>query len=175
MTCLAGNKRNEIIQVVKYLDERLKELEEEKKELREYQQLEKQRKSREYTIYDKDLHDVREKLEQVRENQMFYNCSLPDSEILCSFIQVEVARTKACEEYTEMYDRVEKTNHESMSLDESLKGLEKELKTLNNEKEIVVMRKTKLEVDVKEFKEWITGNEQFKVLLLITWCGGYTI
>ncbi|KAK4852358.1 hypothetical protein QYF36_023256 [Acer negundo] len=52
----------QIIQVVKYLDERLKELDEEKEELRKYQQLDKQRKSLEYTIYDKELHDARQKL-----------------------------------------------------------------------------------------------------------------
>lgn len=65
-----GNKRKQIIQVVQYLDERLKELDEEKEELRKYQQLDKQRKSLEYTIYDKELHDARQKLAEV----MFYTC-----------------------------------------------------------------------------------------------------
>lgn len=60
-----GNKRKQIIQVVQYLDERLKELDEEKEELRKYQQLDKQRKSLEYTIYDKELHDARQKLGEV--------------------------------------------------------------------------------------------------------------
>lgn len=63
--CQAGNKRKQIIQVVQYLDERLKELDEEKEELRKYQQLDKQRKSLEYTIYDKELHDARNKLLEV--------------------------------------------------------------------------------------------------------------
>ena len=60
-----GNKRKQIIQVVQYLDERLRELDEEKEELRKYQQLDKQRKSLEYTIYDKELHDARQKLAEV--------------------------------------------------------------------------------------------------------------
>lgn len=60
-----GNKRKQIIQVVQYLDERLKELDEEKEELRKYQQLDKQRKSLEYTIYDKELHDARQRLAEV--------------------------------------------------------------------------------------------------------------
>ncbi|KAK8641314.1 hypothetical protein V6N13_010727 [Hibiscus sabdariffa] len=62
-----GNKRKQIIQVVQYLDERLRELDEEKEELRKYQQLDKQRKSLEYTIYDKELQDARRKLEEVEE------------------------------------------------------------------------------------------------------------
>ncbi|CAA7022681.1 unnamed protein product [Microthlaspi erraticum] len=141
-----GNKRKQIIQVVQYLDERLRELDEEKEELRKYQQLDKQRKSLEYTIYDKELHDTKEKLEQV-----------------------EVARTKASEESTKMYDRVEKAQDDSRSLDESLKGLTKELQTLYKEKETVearkteaIKKKTKLELDENDFKERVAGNIQSK-------------
>ena len=86
-------------------------------------------------------------------------------------IQVEVARTKASEESTKMYDRVEKAQDESRSLDESLKGLTKELQTLNKEKETVearrteaIKKKTKLELDENDFKERMAGNIQSKVL-----------
>ena len=64
-THISGNKRRQIIQVVQYLDERLRELDEEKEELKKYQQLDKQRKSLEYTIFDKELHDARQKLMEV--------------------------------------------------------------------------------------------------------------
>lgn len=63
--CWSGNKRKQIIQVVQYLEERLRELDEEKEELKKYQQLDKQRRSLEYTIYDKELHDARQKLGEV--------------------------------------------------------------------------------------------------------------
>lgn len=59
------NKRKQIIQVVQYLDERLKELDEEKEELRKYQQLDRMRKSIEYAIYDKELNDAGTKLAEV--------------------------------------------------------------------------------------------------------------
>ncbi|EOA26480.1 hypothetical protein CARUB_v10022528mg [Capsella rubella] len=141
-----GNKRKQIIEVVHYLDERLRELDEEKEELRKYQQLDKQRKSLEYTIYDKELHDAREELEQV-----------------------EIKRTKASEESTKTYDSLEKAQDDSKSLDESLKGLTKELQTLYKEKETVeaqqteaIKKKTKLELDVKDFQDRITGNIQTK-------------
>ncbi|KAJ0259044.1 hypothetical protein HA466_0077360 [Hirschfeldia incana] len=141
-----GNKRNQIIQAVQYLDERLRELDEEKEELRKYQQLDKQRKALEYTIYNKELHDTREKLEQV-----------------------EVERTKASEESRKMYDRVEKAQDEYKSLDESLTGLKKKLQTLNKEKETVetrkteaINKKTKLELDETDLKERIAGNIQSK-------------
>lgn len=62
---MTGNKRKQIIQVVQYLDERLKELDEEKEELRKYQQLDKQRKSLEYAIYSKEVQDAQIKLTEV--------------------------------------------------------------------------------------------------------------
>jgi len=48
-----------------YIEERLATLEEEKEELKAYQDLDKMRRSLEYTIHDKELRDTRHKLEQV--------------------------------------------------------------------------------------------------------------
>lgn len=48
------------------LEERLKELEEERQELAKFQQVDKQRRSLEYTIYDKEVAETRAKLDQVR-------------------------------------------------------------------------------------------------------------
>jgi structural maintenance of chromosome 3 (chondroitin sulfate proteoglycan 6) len=70
--CEAGNKRKQIIQVVQYLDERLKELDEEKEELRKYQQLDKQRKSLEYAIFNKEVQDAQLKLAEVIYIKMFF-------------------------------------------------------------------------------------------------------
>ena len=47
------------------LDEKLKTLDAEKEELAKYQTIDKQRRSLEYTIYDKDLATTRVKLHQV--------------------------------------------------------------------------------------------------------------
>lgn len=60
------NRRKQIIEVVQYIEERLKELDEEKEELKKYQQLDKQRRSLQYTIFEKELLDTRQKLEEVR-------------------------------------------------------------------------------------------------------------
>lgn len=50
---------------VQQLEDRLNELEEERKELARFQQVDKQRRSLEYTIYDKDVTETSAKLEQV--------------------------------------------------------------------------------------------------------------
>ena len=63
----AEAKREKIEEMLGYIEERLATLEEEKEELRAYQDLDKMRRSLEYTIHDKELRDTRHKLEQVRQ------------------------------------------------------------------------------------------------------------
>ena len=58
------NKRAQINEVISYIEERLKELDEERDELAKYQQLDKQRRSLEYAIYDQELQDARKKLDE---------------------------------------------------------------------------------------------------------------
>jgi chromosome segregation ATPase len=53
------------VEQVQQLEERLAELEEERKELAKFQQIDKQRRSLEFAIYDKELADTRAKLDQV--------------------------------------------------------------------------------------------------------------
>lgn len=50
---------------VAQLEERLAELDEEREELAKYRQVDKERRSLEYTIYDKDLHETRANLDKV--------------------------------------------------------------------------------------------------------------
>ncbi|KAG6737619.1 hypothetical protein POTOM_059147 [Populus tomentosa] len=94
--------RKQIIQVVQYLDERLKEQYEEKRELRKYQQLDRQRNSLEYTIYDEELKGARQKLLEVKE-----------------------ARTNVSEKLAKMYDEVLNAYEESKDLEKMLKDLTK--------------------------------------------------
>lgn len=91
----SGNKRNQIIQVVQYLDERLRELDEEKAELKKYQQLDKQRKSLEYTIYDKELHDARQKVVEVSHYSSDWKEVLPIIKI-CLLLLLQSLRERAC-------------------------------------------------------------------------------
>ncbi|XP_076939698.1 structural maintenance of chromosomes protein 3-like [Bidens hawaiensis] len=63
-----GNARNQIIQILQYLGEKLSELDEQKAELKKYQQLDNLRKSLEYTIYDKEVNDARRELTEIDSN-----------------------------------------------------------------------------------------------------------
>ncbi|XP_007015583.2 PREDICTED: structural maintenance of chromosomes protein 3 [Theobroma cacao] len=141
-----GNKRKQIIQVVQYLDERLKELDEEKEELRKYQQLDKQRRSLVYTIYDKELQDARRKLEELEE-----------------------ARTKVSETSAKMYNAVLDSHERFKELDKMSKDVTKELQSLNKDKEALeiqqaeaLKKQTALDLDVIDLEERMSGNMQAK-------------
>lgn len=141
-----GNKRKQIIQVVQYLDERLNELEQEKEELKKYQQLDKQRKSLEYTIYDKELHDARQKLNEVEE-----------------------ARNKVAENSTKMYESVLEAHEKSKELEKLSKDLTKEIQILSKEKEAVekqrteaIRKRAQLDLDYKDLQEKMSTNIKAK-------------
>ncbi|PHT79981.1 hypothetical protein T459_18033 [Capsicum annuum] len=141
-----SNKRKQIIQVVQYLDERLNELEQEKEELKKYQQLDKQRKSLEYTIYDKELHDARQKLNEVEE-----------------------ARNKVSENSTKMYESVLEAHEKSKELEKLSKDLTKEIQIFSKEKEAAekqrteaIRKRAKLDLDYKDLQEKMSTNIKAK-------------
>lgn len=65
LSCGADKKRKEIEQQYNYISDRLKELEEEKEDLKKYQSLDKQRRSLEYALWDKEVRDSNSKVEEV--------------------------------------------------------------------------------------------------------------
>lgn len=52
--------------MLRYIETRLKELEEEKEELKAYQELDRERRALEYTLYTKELSDTNATLKRVR-------------------------------------------------------------------------------------------------------------
>ncbi|KVI08018.1 RecF/RecN/SMC [Cynara cardunculus var. scolymus] len=140
------NKRNQIIQVVQYLDERLRELDEEKAELKKYQQLDKQRKSLEYTIYDKELNEARRELTEVDEE-----------------------RNAISEELVRKYNSSVDEEEEVKRLDKSFKDLTREVQGLSREKETIekqrteaIKKHTEVELDVTDLEEKISGSRRAK-------------
>lgn len=141
------NRRKQIIEVVQYIEERLKELDEEKEELKKYQQLDKQRRSLEYTIFEKELLDARQKLEEIEE-----------------------LRAGVSEKSSEMHNTVIEAHEKSKNLEKELKILNKELQTLMKEKEAAERLKTeglklyaKKELDVKDVQERMKFEARTKV------------
>ncbi|KAK1265174.1 Structural maintenance of chromosomes protein 3 [Acorus gramineus] len=141
-----GKSMKQIIQVVQYLEERLRELDEEKEELRKYQQLDKQRRSLEYTIFDKELNDAKQKIEEVEE-----------------------ARNKVTENSSNMYKNVLEAHEKLKLLEKEFKVLTREIQVLNKEKDVMEKRRTEaleqhaqIELDVRDLEEKISGDARAK-------------
>lgn len=141
------NRRKQIIEVVRYIEERLKELDEEKEELKKYQQLDKQRRSLQYTIFEKELLEARQKLEEIEES-----------------------RARVSEKSTEMHNTVVEAHEKTKNLEKELKTLNKELQSLSKEKEAAERQKTealklyaKKELDVKDVEERLKAEARTKV------------
>ncbi|XP_074570435.1 structural maintenance of chromosomes protein 3 [Curcuma longa] len=141
-----GNKRKQIDQVVQYLEERLRELDEEKEELKKYQQFDKQRRSLEYTIYDKELSGVRQKLGEIEES-----------------------RNKVSEKSTNMHNRVLEAHENLKLLEKQSKILTKELQSFNKEKEEIEKKRTEalkmhtqIELDLRDVEERLASDIRSK-------------
>ncbi|KAK2432041.1 Structural maintenance of chromosomes (SMC) family protein [Trifolium repens] len=141
-----SNKRKQIMQVVQFLDERLKELDEEKEELGKYQLLDKQRKSLEYAIFNKEVQNAQQKLAEIEE-----------------------ARAKVSEISAKKYNEVVDAREKFKDLENNLKDITKEHQNFIKEKEVIEKHQTKalkkyteLELDVKDLQENISGNIRAK-------------
>ncbi|KAG0582265.1 hypothetical protein KC19_3G047000 [Ceratodon purpureus] len=142
------NRRKQIIEVVQYIEERLKELDEEKEELKKYQQLDKQRRSLQYTIFEKELLDTRQKLEEIEES-----------------------RARVSEKSTEMHNTVVEAHEKSKNLEKELKALNKELQPLLKEKEAAERQKTeassfyaKKELDVRDVEDRMRAEGRTQIV-----------
>ncbi|KAH9831249.1 structural maintenance of chromosome protein 3 [Rhodofomes roseus] len=62
-------KRTKINELLAYIDSRLAELDEEKEELKEYQEKDKERRCLEYALYQRELEEVTEALEEIEEER----------------------------------------------------------------------------------------------------------
>lgn len=62
-------KRTKINELIDYIESRLTELEEEKDELREFQDKDKERRCLEYALYQRELEEVGEALEEIDEER----------------------------------------------------------------------------------------------------------
>ena len=62
-------KRSKIVELLEYIDSRLKELEEEKEELKEFQEADKERRCLEYALYQRELEEISTTLVDIEEER----------------------------------------------------------------------------------------------------------
>lgn len=132
--------------MLEYIQERLTDLEHEKEELSQFQTLDSQRRSIEYTIFEREQSETNEKLEQLEESR-----------------RRDLAQSDAKrEEYAD--NEAEITNFEVSIRDikQSLALLDNEVSELQTEKEQLIKRKTQLELTVKDLEDGQLSEQEFQ-------------
>ncbi|KAF1988722.1 putative chromosome segregation protein SudA [Aulographum hederae CBS 113979] len=132
-----NNKRTKIDDLLKYIMERLGELEEEKEELRAYQDKDRERRCLEYTIYNREQIEILRALDQIDERRATGVDETDDNRDL--FIQGEQMMAEIDGQIQELKQQIEYLKADKAELD--------------NERRVSVRDKAKLELDVKALSD----------------------
>ena len=109
-------KRNKINDLLKYIEERLSELEEEKEELREFQEADKERRCLEYTIHSREQNEVNAALEEIEDSRITGLNSNDDRRD--TFVQRELQITERDTEIASLRQQIELLNLEKAQLEQ---------------------------------------------------------
>lgn len=92
------NKRDNINELLGFIDGRLTELEEEKEELKEFQEKDKERRCLEYAVYSRELDEVTEAVEEIEEERRgeVHNANLRREQFNDRQKQIQVRTTIYC-------------------------------------------------------------------------------
>lgn len=142
----AENKLEKIIDLIKYIEEKLQTLEGEKEELKEYQKWDKMRRALEYTIYNNELEDSRKRQKELESRR---ETSSMVTEKLREQLQLSTEKIK--------------------DLSRDLREVKTKLQTYKDEKEALqhehtsfVKEKTRLELHIKDLKDEVEGDTSSK-------------
>lgn len=93
-------KRDKINELLDYIDTRLAELEDEKEELKEFQEKDKERRCLEYAVYQRELEEVGEALEEIEEERRgeVHNSNLRREQFNDRQKQVQVGIVLLCDD-----------------------------------------------------------------------------
>eukprot|EP01080_Neovahlkampfia_damariscottae_P003454 gene3454-6103_t len=141
-----SSKLEQINEVIETVEDRLKDLEKEKKELKNYQILDKDRRSIEYTLYDKELAEAIEHLDQIEKSR---------HETHNTSAKLHADKATFDEEIQEM----EKTlNDTQVELND-----QKRIKDVfSDERQDLIKSKTQLELEIKDLKYNQTNESEAK-------------
>jgi structural maintenance of chromosome 3 (chondroitin sulfate proteoglycan 6) len=157
-------KREKIMDLLKYIEERLQTLEGEKEELKEYQKWDKMRRALEFTIYNQELEDARKKqreLENRRENSSAVTEKLRD-ELQSLVEEITATQSNLKKVKTKLQTRRDEKDALSLEHQNLLKEktrLELRLKDLRDEVKIDSNSKNRAERELAELKDRIAKSQ----------------
>ena len=139
-------RRTKIDEVIAYIEKRLSELEEEKEELNKYQNLDKQRRALEYTLYDMDFRSVGERLEQIKELRV-------EESSKANALHQKLTASEA---------EIEVVDQELQSSQRMMEDMSAETKRLEEEYTATMQKRTAAELDVSELETQSKASNESK-------------
>ncbi|RWS06904.1 structural maintenance of chromosomes protein 3-like protein 2 [Dinothrombium tinctorium] len=136
------SKLEKIMDLLKYIEERLQTLEGEKEELKEYQKWDKMRRALEYTIYNQELEDARKKQ---RELETRRETSSSVTERLRENLQALV-------------DEIKEFGRDLREVRTKLQTYRDEKEALQHEHSTFLKEKTRLELRLKDLLDEVEGD-----------------
>ena len=133
-----------INETLEYMEERLDELRGEKEELTQYQQLDRNRRAVEYTLYDKELRKAREALDDIehQRNEEVDNLS------------------SLHEEVRNIHDRILSVQANQKTKTNALRRNQVYLKGLEKDKTTAMTHRTKLHLECQEIEEQLKQGDE---------------
>ena len=137
------SRRDQIQETVDFIESRLAELDEEKDELQMYTELDRTRRSLEYTVHEKDLSETRTKLDDVEERRRQH---------------VDKARNED-ERAHQLHDEIKTEERECKDKERLTSTAKEELLSADIELRRAVEKKTACDLDVQELQEKVASGE----------------
>uniref|UniRef100_A0A5S6QPM7 Structural maintenance of chromosomes protein n=1 Tax=Trichuris muris TaxID=70415 RepID=A0A5S6QPM7_TRIMR len=135
-------KFDKILDLLSYIEERLKTLEEETKELTEYQNCDRTRRGLEHIIFESELTDIRRKLDRLCEKREDFN----------------EKSNRLHHQLQETTDAIYNIRKRMRELERQWSGYEEERLQLATEHEELTKEKTKIELTIRDLKEEVDGE-----------------
>ena len=140
----AAAKKTEISDMLQFFEDKVSELEGDKEELVKYQQLDKQRRTIEYAIFDRDLQDANAKLGSIEAER---GALIAKS----SAVHEDVSRAKV---------ERKKAERDAAAIGARLEELRSEIDQLGSTKSELLGRKAALDVEIEDLKASGQDSEQ---------------
>ncbi|CAI5535056.1 unnamed protein product, partial [Closterium sp. Naga37s-1] len=136
-------RRQQIADFLAHIEARLKELDEEKEELKRFQLLDKQRRSLEYAIFEKELAEARDQLENVESRRQ----------------QVQERTSGTHQKARERQEEVKEVERQLKAKNRELQGLVQEQERVEEQGNEGMRACTRLRLDVKELEQALEADQ----------------
>ncbi|GMT17480.1 hypothetical protein PFISCL1PPCAC_8777, partial [Pristionchus fissidentatus] len=139
-------KKQKVESLISFIEDRLKTLESEKEDLKEYQKWDKTKRSVEYTIYEQEIRDAKDKLENLAQDREDINKN----------------QNNYATELVNVRERGNEEQKRKRQLDQEFKKIKEEKESLSADKEKGVARRAELTLQIDDLDEDVKKSRENK-------------